>query len=159
MNEWKTSVVQKQTTKNRAGSDEPALFLYRCYLNNANGNVVAYRAIAYWRRIRLNEKGEMEMEKKFDKERVYDERIAPLMKEIMKICREEEIPMAAQFYLQQEQEDAEEENRAMYSSYFRIPAEGDMYPEHWEHMKAVQYAMKYGNNEPPVVMRGVMGRE
>lgn len=36
----------------------------------------------------------------YDKEKIYDEEIAPLMKQILEICKKNGIQMAAQFYLQ-----------------------------------------------------------
>ncbi|EJQ59764.1 hypothetical protein BW899_24220 [Bacillus mycoides] len=38
----------------------------------------------------------------YDKEEVYDEEIAPLMQQILEICKREELPMVAQFYLAEE---------------------------------------------------------
>lgn len=40
------------------------------------------------------------MRDKFDKEQIYDERISPLMAQILEICRAEGIPMVATFYIQ-----------------------------------------------------------
>ncbi|CAM3374978.1 hypothetical protein HP548_00620 [Paenibacillus taichungensis] len=39
------------------------------------------------------------MLEQYDKESVYDERISPLMKEIIQICKDEGIPMVTSFYL------------------------------------------------------------
>ncbi|MGN7478982.1 hypothetical protein ACTHOQ_14125 [Solibacillus silvestris] len=36
----------------------------------------------------------------YDKEKVYDEQISPLMAQILKICKENDVQMAMQFYLQ-----------------------------------------------------------
>lgn len=40
------------------------------------------------------------MKQAYDKESVYDEKIAPLMKLIIEVCKEEEIPMVSSFYIQ-----------------------------------------------------------
>ncbi|MED1851860.1 hypothetical protein P4V33_09370 [Brevibacillus borstelensis] len=40
------------------------------------------------------------MQRNYDKEKVYDERISPLMAQILNICRAEGIPMVATFYIQ-----------------------------------------------------------
>ena len=87
----------------------------------------------------------------YDKEGIYDEKIAPLMTEIIKICKAEEIPFNAQFYLKQEREDAEVENQAMYCSTV-IPCSDEMYDEHKEHMQFVAESMKYGKNGKPFIM-------
>ncbi|WP_088832701.1 hypothetical protein [Paenibacillus tyrfis] len=39
------------------------------------------------------------MRQGYDNEAIYDEKIAPLMHEILQICKAEEIPMVATFYL------------------------------------------------------------
>ncbi|ARJ22878.1 hypothetical protein EXW39_16975 [Bacillus mycoides] len=38
----------------------------------------------------------------YDKEEVYDEEIAPVSQKILEICKREELPMVAQFYLAEE---------------------------------------------------------
>lgn len=40
------------------------------------------------------------MKQAYDKESVYDEKIAPLMEQIIEICKAEELPMVASFYIQ-----------------------------------------------------------
>ncbi|GIN88664.1 hypothetical protein J6TS2_50500 [Heyndrickxia sporothermodurans] len=87
----------------------------------------------------------------YDKEAVYDTQVAPLMAEIIKICKAEGIPFNAQFYLQQEREDAEFENQATYCSTV-IPCSEDMHKEHKEHMKFVAEAMRYGKAGKPFIM-------
>jgi hypothetical protein len=59
----------------------------------------------------------------YDKEKVYDEEIAPLMSKIIEICKRENLAMASQFYLQEEFEDAEYEG-PMYCTTVICP-EGD----------------------------------
>lgn len=44
----------------------------------------------------------------YDKESVYDEKIAPLMTEIIKICNEHDIKMFADFYLKEPDDDNDE---------------------------------------------------
>ncbi|MFF2531539.1 hypothetical protein ACFVS2_21765 [Brevibacillus sp. NPDC058079] len=53
----------------------------------------------------------------FDKERVYDEKIAPLISQILKICQEEDIPMIASFKLK----DETEENGEMLCTSYILP--------------------------------------
>lgn len=36
----------------------------------------------------------------YDKEKIYDEQIAPLMTQVLNICKENDVQMAMQFYLQ-----------------------------------------------------------
>lgn len=91
----------------------------------------------------------------FDKESVYDEEIAPLMAQITAICKREGMPMAAQFYLKQEREDAQYENHAMWCTtilnYFE-----DIHPDHKEDLSAVAKTMKYGKNGKPFVMTSII---
>ena len=44
----------------------------------------------------------------YDKEQIYDEKIAPLMKEVIKVCKEEGINVLAQFYLREETDEEED---------------------------------------------------
>jgi hypothetical protein len=44
----------------------------------------------------------------YDKEQVYDEKISPLMTEIIKICKENDIKMVADFYLREPTESEDE---------------------------------------------------
>lgn len=55
----------------------------------------------------------------FDKESVYDEKIAPLMAQILKVCKEEDIPMIASFKLK----DETEEDGEMLCTSFVLPKE------------------------------------
>jgi len=86
----------------------------------------------------------------YDKESVYDERISPLMAQIIKICQEEGIPFAAQFYLKQEREDADCENEAMWCTTVLNNIE-NIHPEHREQLSYVAEVMRYGKNGKPYV--------
>lgn len=88
----------------------------------------------------------------YDKEKIYDEEIAPLLKKIMEICKREELGMVAQFYLKQEREDAEYENKPMFCTSFLVPAEEKIFSEHREHLKYVMESMKYGSSGKPYIM-------
>lgn len=98
------------------------------------------------------------MTTQYDKEAIYDERIAPLMKQIIEICKEEELPMVAQFYLKQQHPDADEENGAMYCTTTIIPAKDKLFAEHHEHLSYVAGAMKYGPSGKPWVMATTITR-
>jgi len=50
------------------------------------------------------------MDKYGDKEKVYDDKISPLMSQIIKICKEEKLNMVASFQLRSEYETDNEEN-------------------------------------------------
>jgi hypothetical protein len=76
------------------------------------------------------------MEEGYDKEAVYDEKIAPLMKEIISICKAEEISMLADFYLASPDMTAEGHDDLHCISY--IPAEGNI-PEHFPDIKSRLY--------------------
>ena len=56
----------------------------------------------------------------YDKEKIYDDKIAPLMKEVIKICKEEGINALAQFYLAEETDDASDLHCTTY-----IPGENE----------------------------------
>ena len=94
----------------------------------------------------------------YDKEKVYDEEIAPLMSQIIEICKREKLHMAAQYYLKQERNDAEFENHAMYCTTVLIPARDEIHEEHHEHLAYVSEAMKYGKQGKPFVMTSVITR-
>lgn len=98
------------------------------------------------------------MKQGYDKESVYDEKIAPLMKQIISICKEEELPMVAQFYLKQQHPDADEENGAMYCTTTIIPSRDKIYEEHHEHLSYVAEAMKYGKQGKPWIMAATITR-
>lgn len=85
----------------------------------------------------------------YDKESVYDDRIAPLMKEIIQICKSEGLPMVAQFYLQ---ESWEKDGEPMYASTVILPAKDEMLPEAYNQLRGVADAMKYGPEGKPFVM-------
>ena len=95
---------------------------------------------------------------KYEKEAIYDEQIAPLMKQIIEICKREELWFVSQFYLKQEREDAEVENQAMYCTTTIIPARTKMHEEHHEHLTYVANAMKYGPSGKPWVMSAMITR-
>ena len=44
----------------------------------------------------------------YDKEQIYDEKISPLMTQIIQICKENDIKMVADFYLREPTEEATE---------------------------------------------------
>ena len=90
--------------------------------------------------------------KVFDKEDVYDNEIAPLMKQIIEICKREELPMVAQFYLKQQHPDADVENGAMFCTTTIIPPKDKIFEEHHRHLSFVAEAMRYGPNGKPFVM-------
>jgi hypothetical protein len=88
----------------------------------------------------------------YDKEKVYDDEIAPLMKQIIEICKREQLPMVMQFFLQEERKDAEYEGQPMYCTTNIIPAKKEMNEEAYEQLIYVAEAMKYGPNGKPFVM-------
>jgi hypothetical protein len=98
------------------------------------------------------------MTQQYDKEEIYDEKIAPLMKQIIDICKEEELPMVAQFYLKQQHPEADEENGAMYCTTTIIPAKDKIYEEHHKHLSYVAEAMRYGPGGKPWVMATTITR-
>lgn len=90
---------------------------------------------------------------KYDKESVYDEQIAPLMKQIIEICKREQLPMATQFYLKEERED---DGQPMYcSTVIRPGGEG----EGLEQISFVAKAMKYGKQGKPWAMAVTVRRD
>jgi hypothetical protein len=85
----------------------------------------------------------------YDKESVYDEEIAPLMKQILEICKREKIPMAVQYYLKEFREDAGFEGLPMYCTsviVFEGKTDGD------DQIRFVNESMKYGRQGKPWVM-------
>nr|WP_026681352.1 hypothetical protein [Priestia megaterium] len=89
----------------------------------------------------------------YDKEKVYDEEIAPLMKQIIEICKREELPMVAQYYLKKERDDQDEYlGEPMYCTTTIIPAKKDMDEEAHDWLKHVADSMKYGPNGKPWIM-------
>ncbi len=94
----------------------------------------------------------------YDKENIYDNEIAPLMKQIIEICKREELPMVAQFYLKQQHPDADEENAAMYCTTTIIPSRDKIYEDHHKHLSYVAEAMRYGPNGKPYVMAATITR-
>lgn len=90
---------------------------------------------------------------KYDKEDIYDEQIAPLMTKIIAICKGEQIPMAAQFYLKEERED---DGQPMYcTTYIRPPGES----EGIDQISHVHDAMRYGRQGKPWVMAMTVTKE
>lgn len=71
----------------------------------------------------------------FDKEKKYDERIAPLMTQIIEICKQEKIPFFASFYLK----DATEENGAMYCTTNIFDKETNNEPDKHKEMREIAY--------------------
>lgn len=74
----------------------------------------------------------MALKEVYDKESVYDEKISPLMTQIIEICKDEGISMLADFYLRPpgEQDDLH--------CITYLPAEGDI-PEHYPDIKSRLY--------------------
>lgn len=58
----------------------------------------------------------------YDKEKVYDDKISPLMTQIIKICKEEKIHMIGSFYLKEE---TEEENAMLCTTYIQHEKDGN----------------------------------
>jgi len=80
---------------------------------------------------------------KYDKEHIYDDRIAPLMEKVYKICQQEGIPMAAQFYLQDESKYSKEIVKPLFCTSFVLPEERGK-ERGMEHIRFVaKRAMKY----------------
>lgn len=82
---------------------------------------------------------------KYDKESIYDNEIAPLMAQIIAICKREELPMAAQFYLKEESEHTGE---PMYCTTVIRPG-GDS--EGLEQISFIAESMRYGRAGKPWV--------
>lgn len=85
----------------------------------------------------------------YDKEDVYDNEIAPLMKQIIEVCKREELPMVAQFYLKKERED---NGQPMYCTTTLVPAKKDMDEEAYDQLRCVADAMRYGPSGKPFIM-------
>lgn len=80
----------------------------------------------------------------YDKEQIYDEQISPLMSQILKICKENNVQMAMQFYLQ----DAESnpDGRPMYCTSFVNDLHDDMIDY------VATEAMRWGRAGKPVIL-------
>ena len=91
----------------------------------------------------------------YDKEKIYDEQISHLMGEIIEICKREKIPMAAQFYLKEQDESGE----PMYCKSAIIPAKKDMNAEAHEQMECIYKAMEYGGKGKPFIMAATITTE
>ncbi|AJH80306.1 hypothetical protein FOC88_27350 (plasmid) [Bacillus thuringiensis] len=91
----------------------------------------------------------------YDKEKVYDEEIAPLLQQILEICKREELPMVAQFYLAGESPYNEEAVTPLYCSSVIIPG-GRNEEEGIKQLQSINQIMKYGTNGPPVVMTAMI---
>jgi len=86
----------------------------------------------------------------YDKEEIYDEKIAPLMKEVIKVCKEEGINFLAHFYLAEE---TEEENHLHCTTY--IPGE----KEHDKLKDALKLVRGKGYFTPHFTMTTVIKNE
>jgi len=74
------------------------------------------------------------MKEGYDKESVYDDEIAPLVKQILQICKREEIPLVMDFYLKS----------------------SDMTPEGHDDLQCISYIQPKGNTPehfPDIVKR------
>jgi len=85
----------------------------------------------------------------YDKESIYDEQISPLMTQIIEICKKEDVPMALQFYLKEEDGENKE---PLYCTTFLVPAKAEMNPDVYDHLIKVCETMKYGSNGKPFCM-------
>jgi hypothetical protein len=68
------------------------------------------------------------LKESYNKEAIYDEKIAPLMHEILQICKAEELPMIATFYLKSE-DGSEQDEGPMYCTSNILPKDNS--PEHF----------------------------
>lgn len=75
----------------------------------------------------------MDSKEFFDKESIYDEKIAPLMAQILKVCKEDGIPMIASFKLKDETEDDGE----MLCTSYVLPKE--ITPEKFDECRDILY--------------------
>ena len=78
----------------------------------------------------------------FDKDSVYDNKISPLMKQIIDICKEEGIPMLAQFYIQSA--DVHPDGEELYCT-TTLPAEDNTPEEMNERMHIVRWGRRPNN--------------
>ncbi|WP_180228106.1 hypothetical protein [Bacillus wiedmannii] len=90
----------------------------------------------------------------YDKEKVYDEEIAPLLQRIFEVCKREELPMVAQFYLSEESPNSDSV-QPLYCSSVIIPGERNE-EEGIQQLKSISKIMKYGTNGPPMVMTAMI---
>lgn len=88
----------------------------------------------------------------FDKDSVYDNRISPLMQQIIDICKEEGIPMLAQFYIQSA--DVHPNGKELYCT-TTIPAE-DNTPEE---MRERMHMVRWGNRTNHFAMAMTITKE
>lgn len=89
----------------------------------------------------------------YNKESIYDEKIAPLMKEIIDICKQEDLSFAAQFYLKEHY--SEEVSEPMYcTTVIHI----DDQSKGSEQIKFIAGHMKYGIEGKPFVMAMTVSR-
>ncbi|MGW5982047.1 hypothetical protein ACWFOP_16670 [Bacillus mycoides] len=94
----------------------------------------------------------------YDKEKIYDEEIAPLMQQILEICKREELPMVAQFYHAEESPYDEESVTPLYCTSIIIP--GDLNDEEGiQQLQDIDEVMKYGKNGPPYFMAATIRKE
>ncbi|MCP1124529.1 hypothetical protein NKR74_14655 [Bacillus sp. 3103sda1] len=90
----------------------------------------------------------------YDKEKVYDDEIAPLMQQILEICKREELPMVAQFYLAEESPYSDAV-QPLYCSSVIVPGKRNE-EEGIQQLQSIAQIMKYGTNGPPVVMTAMI---
>ena len=92
------------------------------------------------------------MEQGYDKEQVYDDLIAPLVKEIIRVCREEEIPFMMDFYLKSPDRTPEGHDDMQCISFFK--PKGNT-PEHFHDI----VDRMYNRGEKPWAMAVTISRE
>lgn len=90
--------------------------------------------------------------RKYDKEEIYDSEVASLMNKIIETCKRENLPMVAQFYLKQDTQNSEVENKAMYCTTVIMPSKSELNEEPHEHLSYVANAMYHGKSEAPSML-------
>lgn len=76
------------------------------------------------------------MKEGYDKDSLYDEKISPLMKQVIDICKEEGIPMLAQFYIRSADVDPDGEDLYCTTT---LPAEGNTPDDMRRRMQIVRH--------------------
>lgn len=92
----------------------------------------------------------------YDKEDVYDEQIAPLMSQIIEICKKENIPLTAQFSLKSHRDDNESQEDPMRCTTIILATEETHGVEIQKWNQFISKHMKYGPNGKPFVMTSVI---
>lgn len=92
----------------------------------------------------------------YDKERVYDEQIAPLMSEIIEICKKENIPLTAQFALKNHRDDDESQEDPMFCTTIIHATEERHGEEIQKWNRFIAEHMKHGPNGKPFIMTSVV---